>query len=209
MERVFSKEKTDDWIVLEGIDGTGKSTLAKLATEQITIAYLATGRTSYMHVLEEPSGTPEGRAIAGVIDEHEWCRTSSILFYGGLVLHTLLKTIHPATQKGERVLSVRSFPSTFAYQGVDAGHITIIADMYADLIKWYPCPKIVLATCHPDTAIKRIEERDGRTVGKEEADNLRHVNERYHDMAERFDWDILDTNGSIEAATETLVGMIT
>ncbi len=199
MERVFGDWKTEQWVVLEGIDGTGKSTIAKQAADRI----------EDLVVVEEPSGTPEGRSIAALIDKHDWVTEARIAFYGGLVRHSYDTTIYPLLTNKKRVLSVRSFPSTFAYQGGNIRPVDLIENMYADLLVLVPCPKIVLATCNEDTAIKRIEKRDGRTVGHEEADNLWRVNERYHDMAERFDWAILDTDGSIEATTKALVGMIT
>ncbi len=199
MERIFNKQKTHRWIVVEGIDGTGKSTIAAAAAESV----------SGIKVIEEPSGTPEGRSIAALLGEYPWTRVARIMFYGGLVMHTYDTTIYPLMHTGRRVLSVRSFPSTFAYQGDTRERRDKIADMYADLLEWVPCPQIVLATCSFDTAVQRIEQRDGRLVGADEADELLAVHGRYHDMADRFSWPILDTNGSIEDATNTLVGMIT
>jgi thymidylate kinase len=203
MERVFGaqKEKTDSWIVLEGADGTGKSTLAKLAAEQIPD----------LVVVEEPSGTPQGRAVAKLLYEHAWTREARIMFYGGLVRHTYDTTIYPLIQSGKRVLSVRSFPSTFAYQGDTEEDLDFIANMYADLLKDIPCPKIVVAIVEYSTVWSRLEQRDKRVVRAEEARDIIQATEWYREAADEFNWDVLHNNNgwSIEDATEALVGMIT
>jgi dTMP kinase len=107
-------------IVLEGLDGAGTTTQAKLLVSAIT----AKGRDA--HLTREPSDGPVGRllrsmligehAIAGrVIDQ----ATFGLLFAADRMDH-LQREVMPALEAGATVVSDRWYHSSLAYQGTGA-----------------------------------------------------------------------------------------
>lgn len=198
MERLFHKEKTRDWIVLEGIDGVGKSTLAQRVIEQMPL----------VRVFEEPHGTVGGRAVAELIDSDLYNADAHILFFGGLVSTTIEKHINPALQMGRKVISVRSFPSTLAYQGTTPEKTQFIADMYSYVLRDQPAPAVVLVTCDFEESIKRTEARDGVRPSLREINRLEEVCNRYYQMADKFGWEVLGTNTDVNKSVESLVKLV-
>ncbi len=115
-------------IFLEGIDGTGKSTLIQLLSEQLV------ARGEEVLVLREPGGTPYYQAIREHIHFSDLERTplSDALTCAGGIAENIRQT-RAALQKGTWVLTDRCYISNAVYQiaqGLDpklAGKINDIA----------------------------------------------------------------------------------
>jgi dTMP kinase len=108
---------TGGLVVLEGIEGVGKSTQLQRLARQLQ----SRGRT--VTSLREPGGTPAGDEIrrllldpASDLDE----RTEALLFMASRA-QLVGGVIRPALQRGEFVLLDRFFLSTYAYQVVGRG----------------------------------------------------------------------------------------
>ncbi len=105
---------TGKFITLEGGDGSGKSTQAKLLSD-----YLASESISSI-LTREPGGAPGADEIRELIltgDPERWDAVGeTLLFYASRRNHLRL-TIWPALQAGTWVLSDRFADSTMAYQG--------------------------------------------------------------------------------------------
>lgn len=99
-------------IVLEGIEGVGKSTqLQHLRRRLESRGFVAT-------ILREPGGTPAGDVIRGlVLDPGNQIdqRTEALLFMASRA-QLVADVIRPALERGEFVLLDRFFLSTYAYQ---------------------------------------------------------------------------------------------
>ena len=104
-------------IVLEGIEGVGKSTqLQHLRRHLETRGFTAT-------ILREPGGTPAGDVIRRlVLDPGNQVdqRTEALLFMASRA-QLVADVIRPALGRGEFVLLDRFFLSTYAYQIVGRG----------------------------------------------------------------------------------------
>lgn len=100
------------YIVIEGNDGTGKSTQVELLA-----AWLKTqGINSF--IAHEPAGTPMADAIRTILKDGSIEReplTNVLLFTAAR--HEIWKQARQALAKGEWVLSARNYLSTLAYQG--------------------------------------------------------------------------------------------
>lgn len=127
-------------LVLEGIDGSGKTTLA----ERLRVAFQARGRE--VLTTKEPGGTQLGMEIRhlaqhsamAVVPEAEF-----LLFAADRAQH--IKTfVHPALQKGAIVISDRMADSSMAYQGYGRG---LDRDMIAAVNKW------VMGAVEPDLIV--------------------------------------------------------
>jgi len=102
------------FISLEGGDGTGKSTQARLLSEYISQAGHSTILT------REPGGAPGADEIRELIltgDPDRWDAVGeTLLFYASRRNHMRL-TVWPAMERGDWVISDRFADSTIAYQG--------------------------------------------------------------------------------------------
>lgn len=103
------------FIVLEGPDGSGKSTQTRLLVERLRYA----GKTVVQ--TREPGGTPAAEAIRSLVLNPEFtgldARTEALLFAGARAEH-VAQVIRPALERGEVVVCDRYIDSSIAYQGV-------------------------------------------------------------------------------------------
>jgi dTMP kinase len=100
------------YIALEGIEGTGKSTVAKRLAEYVR----GNGRTAI--IVREPGGTPAGEGIRDVLlhGEHMEPWTEALLFAAQRA-QLAAEVIRPALAAGTWVISDRTVYSSLAYQG--------------------------------------------------------------------------------------------
>src|SRR5690625_389636 len=132
-------------ITLEGIDGTGKSTQARLLAERLQ----GTGRETVL--TREPGGAPGAEEIRGLLlsgDPARWSPETEILLFTAARRDHVERTLRPALTRGAIVICDRYVDSTRAYQGsaglrdmVDRLHelaigldpdLTLILDMDAE-----------------------------------------------------------------------------
>lgn len=99
-------------IVVEGVDGAGKSTQVRRLGDRLRAAGIS------CTVVREPGGTPVGDMIRGLLLDparHLDARTEALLFMASRA-QLVRDVISPALERGGFVLSDRFFLSTYAYQ---------------------------------------------------------------------------------------------
>lgn len=126
------------FIVLDGMDGTGKSTQLRMLSDYLTglgIAHITTA---------EPSDLPEGKAIRAVLSGAGSPSNGQIaaMFLLDRISHNR-EVIAPALSAGKWVLCDRYYTSSLAYQGTDERTFDWV--LHANL----DCPEIR----HPDTCL--------------------------------------------------------
>ncbi|MFY9412687.1 MAG: dTMP kinase [Dethiobacteria bacterium] len=100
-------------ITLEGIDGCGKTTQARMLKERLE-------REAIPHLLtREPGGTAAGEKIRLLLlqKEHSLTDTAEILLYMAARAELVDTVIRPALEAGQVVVCDRYLDSTVAYQG--------------------------------------------------------------------------------------------
>jgi dTMP kinase len=99
-------------IVLEGVEGVGKSTQVRLLEAHLASRGLA------VRSVREPGGTVAGDEIRRLLLDpasHLDARTEALLFMASRA-QLVTDVIRPAVERGEFVLADRFFLSTYAYQ---------------------------------------------------------------------------------------------
>ena len=111
------------FVSLEGGEGVGKS------TQLAALAAALEGRGVAVLVTREPGGSPGAEAIRALLlegEEGRWSPRAEALLFAAARADHIDKTIRPALERGEWVLSDRFVDSSLAYQG-EAGGLGIEA----------------------------------------------------------------------------------
>ncbi|MDZ4771891.1 MAG: dTMP kinase [Planctomycetota bacterium] len=107
------------FVVLDGVDGCGKSTQARRLVEALSRG----SNPDPLHV-REPGSTPVGEALRAILLSREHAlltpRVETLLFAAARA-QTLSELVAPALAAGRHVVCERFHPSTFAYQAVAGG----------------------------------------------------------------------------------------
>lgn len=157
------------FITLEGGEGTGKTTQARLLADALIARGLAVLRT------REPGGTPGAEAVRRLLLSGEVALVplaETLLHIAARAEHAA-RVIRPALEAGTWVVCDRFADSTMAYQGwgqgVDREQVAALAGMI-DLV---PDATIVLSVS-PATATARLRARGG------EGDRYERMDTRFH-----------------------------
>jgi dTMP kinase len=140
------------FITFEGIDGSGKSTQARLLAERLR----AEGQEIVL--TREPGGSPGAEEIRQLLltgDPERWSAETEILLFTAARRDHLEKTILPALTEGKTVVSDRFADSTRVYQGATRGDLRGTVDkLHALMIGREPNLTFVI-DMDPEQALKR------------------------------------------------------
>jgi dTMP kinase len=201
------------YIVIEGTDGTGKTTQAELLQQ-----YLESQGKKVIH-LKEPGGSPVAEAIRSVILDGTLPRTpmTNILLFTANRHELWHDKIKPALEAGTWVIATRNYWSTLAYQGYGEGMsesvITAITATFTDPQYMNPDHGIILTIDSISDAKKRIAERGD--LEKPDPFEMRgldfqqKVSDGYLQIAERYDLPTIDASQSIEKVAAQIRNLFT
>ena len=179
------------FIVLEGLEGAGKSTALT------TIKRFLTPYAPELITTREPGGTHVGEVVRDLVKnapetEPLLAQSELLLFYAARV-QLIEQVIRPALARGAWVLADRFELSTWAYQGggrgVDPSMIQHLSDfciqnLRPDLILFLDLP--------PEQGLKRVLER-GKTdrIEQEPLDFFNRVYTAYHEKLKTLEQAVL------------------
>ena len=146
------------FISVEGIDGSGKSTQARLLAEMLAAAGHPVTLT------REPGGSPGAEEIRRLVlegDPDRWSPETEILLFTAARRDHLEKTIRPALHRGEIVITDRFADSTRVYQGATRGDLRATVDRLHSLMIGVEPDLTLLIDIDPALGLSRAVARKG------------------------------------------------
>lgn len=186
-------------IVIEGIDGSGKSTCAKNLAEKLNSINIKTIYTF------EPTHSHYGAKLReGMLSEDLEAEEELLLFVKDRKEH-IEYMIKPALEEGYFIILDRYFYSSIAYQGAKGIDINRIINMHKDFIIK---PDIVFIFHLPiDIALNRIISKRGIADRFENEIYLKKVDKIFHSFNEPFIYHI-DTDKDIKIINDELFNIL-
>ncbi|GHE88102.1 thymidylate kinase [Aliiroseovarius zhejiangensis] len=146
------------FISFEGIDGSGKSTQAKMLAE----ALRDDGRKVVL--TREPGGSPGAEEIRALVlegDPDRWSAQTELLLFTAARRDHLERLIDPALSDGKTVITDRFADSTRIYQGTRSGDLRDMVDQLHDLVIGREPDLTFLIDMDPDLGLSRAKGRGG------------------------------------------------
>ncbi len=144
------------FISFEGIDGCGKSTQAKILSEEL----IACGHKILL--TREPGGSDGAEEIRNLLltgNTDRWSAETEILLFTAARRDHLERTILPALENGLAVICDRFSDSTRVYQGVTRGDLRDLVDQLDSAIIPRQPDITVLIDLDPNISLARAIER--------------------------------------------------
>lgn len=144
------------FISFEGIDGSGKSTQARMLAQ----ALRAEGRDVVL--TREPGGSPGAEEIRALVlqgDPDRWSAETELLLFTAARRDHLERTIRPALAAGKVVICDRFADSTRMYQGLSRGNLRAQVDALHDLMIGVEPDLTLLFDMDPSAGLARAKSR--------------------------------------------------
>ncbi|HEX6947653.1 MAG TPA: dTMP kinase [Acidimicrobiia bacterium] len=167
------------YIALEGVDGSGKSTVVTALATRLR----EMGET--VVTVREPGGTPAGEVIRGLLlDTAHLDLRAEVLLFAAQRAVLADEVVRPALERGDWVVSDRTYYSSLAYQGRARG---VGEEWVRQVNEWavdgLVPDLVVILDVDPEEALQRQHRAD--RIGSEGVDFQLQVRAAYLDMAER------------------------
>jgi dTMP kinase len=190
------------FVSLEGIDGSGKSTQAKLLAEALGPETL---------LIREPGGTSAAERIRELLADPslEIDPFAELLLFSAARADLVSRVIRPALEAGTHVVADRFADSSVAYQGgareLGTSHVLSLTDTVIDGL-W---PDVtVLLRVDPEVGLGRADGDD--RFESEGVELQRAVAEAYEEIAQIASDRVvvIDGNGSLEEVHERVMAAV-
>ncbi len=194
------------FLVLEGPEGAGKSTLARALVQRMRAAGLDPV------AVREPGGTgPAEHARAALLDPaSEMEPQTELLFFAAARAHLMQSVIGPALAAGQVVISDRHVLSTLAYQGAGGG-LDVAEIQQVNAVATRGVTPDLTLVLDIDPAVGRSRQRlEGKT-----ADRIEAHDDAFHERVAQAYWSAsgpgiqhIDASGNAEQVSDRAWAML-
>ena len=146
------------FISFEGIDGSGKSTQARMLAEALR------DEGHEVVLTREPGGSPGAEEIRRLVlegDPDRWSAETEILLFTAARRDHLERVIEPSLAAGKVVICDRFADSTRMYQGLSRGDLRAVVDQLHTLMIGREPDLTVLIDIDPSVGLSRAKGRQG------------------------------------------------
>ena len=199
---------TGRFIVLDGIDGCGKSTQIRHLAEWLPVSGLMPS-TAGLICTREPGGTHLGQSIRDLLLHTEADQvpsvTAELLLYAADRAQHVDTVIRPALLRGDWVLSDRFAGSTLAYQGYGRGLDHQLITRLESIATTGLVPDLTACLMVPVEV--SLQRRHGEKEDRIEAEGrafLHRVADGFAVLAEQRHWCQLDAQQSVSQLSQAL-----
>lgn len=200
---------TGKLIVIEGLEGAGKSTAVNAVIEFLTKRNIQTMTT------REPGGTAIGEVLRQVIKDPEYKgilddKSELLLLYTARI-QLLEQVIKPALRQGIWVIADRFELSTMAYQGGGRGlDQNMIKQLSAFALDGFKPDLTLYLDISPEDGMKRVRSRGAfDRIEQQSIEFFHRVHERYlHDVNANPDAVTLDASRSLHEVQQSIENVL-
>lgn len=155
--------------VVEGLDGVGKTTVAKALSGELGMVYV-----------REPGGLKSGEDIRKVIMENDLKGLAEVFLFFASRVEMLDKVLIPAMREGKDVILDRFFLSTIAYQCYGRGEDLELVKSLVDVVCGEVKPEVTFVLdCTPEVCLTRKYGGERNRFDEESMEFFQRVREGY------------------------------
>ncbi len=167
-----------EYLALEGGDGTGKSTVAGALAARLEA--LGHGVT----LVREPGGTDLGEVVRSLLLDSESVEPwAEVMLFAAQRAELAGEVIRPALERGDWVVSDRSYFSSIAYQGRARGLGEATVRQVNEIALAGTTPdRVFILDVEPSLGLERQHHPD--RIGREGVEFQTAVREAFHDLAD-------------------------
>jgi dTMP kinase len=189
--------KTGFFLCVEGLDGCGKTTQAKLLSRRLKDAYSAV-------YTAEPSGGRIGRFIKRYClqADRRWPSTVEALLFAADRYEHVQNEIRPSLSEGKLVISDRYVYSSLAYQGAAGLDLSWIQRINEHAIQ----PDLaIFIDVAPEIVVQRLKQK--RSI-MENLQTQRRVREAYLSFVKKEELTMIDGNTSKQKVADSILKVV-
>lgn len=190
---------TGNFVVLEGGDGSGKST-----QRDLLVAWLRESGIDAVATLE-PGGTALGGSLRQLLlDGHAVAPRAEALLMAADRAQHIADVIAPALARGAWVVSDRHVPSSLVYQGVVRGLGVEAVDALSVFAADGLVPDLVIVLDVDDATAEQRRSPSADRMEREGLEFHKQVRSAYRQLAEANGWTVVDGGAAPERVAERI-----
>jgi len=200
------------FIVIEGIDGCGKTTqIDQLSKWLPTSGLIKEG--SQLITTREPGGSQLGKKLRNLIlennENNQPSSLAELLLYSADRAEHVSKIIKPALEKNNWVISDRFSDSTLAYQGFGRNiNLQIIKSIESIVCQGVSPDLTIFLEISPEESISRRNNKTPDRIESEGIKFLEKVNTGFKLIAKEKNWEVISASQNIQKISDQIKEII-
>lgn len=181
------------FIVLDGPDGSGKSTQIKLLAEHLET------RGENVLCIREPGQTPLGEDLRHILlhATYDISSLSEVFLFNAARSQMMEEIVKPAIDEGKWILCDRFYPSTLVYQSFAGGqNLAVVRSICEHAVAHNKPDHIIVLDVPVETTQLRLGDDRDRIESKGE-DYLKNVRDGFLELATTENWPVISASESI------------